>query len=196
MPLLQTKADASAWGYGFLGATASTGNFFLISKQVLGSTSATVTFSSIPNTYKSLQIRSIARDSGSNSQDIGFAFNFNSDTGNNYTYHRLYTSEGGTIVANAGSSEPANYMWGCAGGGFASNIFSASTYDIIDYASTSKNKTLRGIGGTNNNTSSANPFFGISSGLWMSTSAINSITITDFTNNFVAGSTFALYGVS
>ena len=197
MPLLQTKADASAWGYGFLGATASTSNFFLISQQVLGSTSATVTFSSIPNTYKSLQLRVLARDTGGGAaQDAGYLVNFNSDTGNNYTWHKLQAFGSGSVSAIGYVSENLTFSFGNASNGTTSGVFGVSVYDIIDYSSTSKYKTTKYFGGMNDNGTTAASYMGLGSGLWMNTSAINNILITAGVTAFASGSKFSLYGVS
>jgi hypothetical protein len=72
-------------------------------------------------------------------------------------------------------------------------IFGASIIDILDSYSTTKNKTMRAFSGANY----ALPDIRLSSGLFLSTAAINSITI--FANigpNFLAGSRFSLYGVT
>jgi hypothetical protein len=64
--------------------------------------------------------------------------------------------------------------------------------DILDYASTTKNKTLRGFTGADLNGSGNS---NIVSGLWINTAAITSIQIIAEATAFKAGSTFALYGI-
>jgi len=182
MPLLQTKADASAWGYGFLGATA-TGNFYQI-QQLSPSAVSTVTFSGIPSTYKSLQVRfNLVTTSATYIQT-----NFNSDTGNNYAYHYL---EGiGSTAGSGGAASQALII--------LKNVNSVTTYpnvgiyDIIDYANTNKNKTIKGLSGGNNNTSSG--YVDVASGVWLSTAAITSITIAVGAGTFTG--TITLYGVN
>jgi len=187
MPLLQTKADASAWGYGFLGATASTGNFYLI-QQISPSGVFTVTFSSIPSTYKSLQIRfSLSGNNG----NFGLQLNGDSSMAN-YTQHYLTGNE--TTAAASG------YASGNYGNTRMLNLGTAGiTYptvgiiDIIDYANTSKYKTTKTIIGSNANTS-----FGaieLDSSLWLSTAAISSFNFMVPSGNAYTG-TVSLYGVS
>ena len=174
-----------------------TGNFSLISQQVLGSSATTVTFSSIPSTYKSLQLRVSARDTGGGTaQDVGYLLKFNSDSGNNYTWHHVYATGSGTVTAVGYFNENLTYSPGSATNANPSGVFGTSIYDIVDYASTSKNKTTKFFGGTNNNSAVNAIYMSIGSGLWMSTAAINNILLTAGNTAFAAGSTFSLYGVS
>ena len=170
-------------------------NFFLISTVAGSGTS--ITFSSIPNTYKAIQIRGISRDINGNANTGGIQLNFNSDTGSNYWSHRLgglnstvsagSTPSAATLIQTF-SSEPYN--------GLLANVFGATIIDIVDYANTSKNKTVKMINGTNVNTTDSNSGVYLQSALWLSTSAINSITLTTNASGFATGSTFSLYGVS
>jgi hypothetical protein len=68
--------------------------------------------------------------------------------------------------------------------------------DILDYASTSKNKTLRTFAGGDNNGGGSVDLW---SHLWMSTSAITRLTFYAYSqgsaSNFGANTRFALYGV-
>ena len=68
----------------------------------------------------------------------------------------------------------------------------AAIIDVLDYASTSKYKTLRDFEGVDINVSGD---IVISSGLWQSTSAINSITFYLGSGNFATTTTVALYGI-
>lgn len=154
-----------------------------------------LSFTSIPSTYKSLQIRGISRDtySGGVVGNSELFFTFNSDSTSNYSNHQLYGN--GTSVTSYGQATytailtDANLL-----GSVGTNYYANSITDIIDYASTSKYKTTRTFFGANNNSSSTNFEIGMFSGCWRSTSAITRIDITgDYT--FAAGSTFALYGI-
>jgi hypothetical protein len=64
--------------------------------------------------------------------------------------------------------------------------------DIQDYSSTSKNKTVRTFSGVDFNGSGSVNLY---SSLWMSTSAISSLTLTSNTGEFSTNTTFALYGI-
>jgi hypothetical protein len=141
------------------------------------------TFSSIPSTYKSLQIRGI----NSNASDPVTLMRFNGDTGTNYAWHVLY----GNGSAGAASGVSGNAMYFVYTSSTA-GIFGSTVTDIIDYASTSKYKTLRALSGNDRNGAGDMTFY---SGLWQSTSAISSITILPASGNFRQYSTFALYGI-
>ena len=197
MPLLETRASASAQGYGLFGATASTGNFFLISKQVLGSSATTVTFSSIPSTYKSLQIRGLSRDTGGGAaQDVGYYLQFNSDTASNYSFHKLQATGAGVVSATGFASQTLVGVSGSSSNATAANVMGVLIVDIVDYANNNKNKTVKAFGGMNDNGTTAAIYMSLASGLWMSTAAITSITIGAGTTAFATGTTFSLYGVS
>jgi hypothetical protein len=79
----------------------------------------------------------------------------------------------------------------------AANIMGVGIVDIQDYESTTKYKTTRTLNGTdiNGTIAGSSGFVFVSSGLWMSTAAISSITITPDGNNFNQYSSFALYGI-
>jgi hypothetical protein len=75
----------------------------------------------------------------------------------------------------------------------ATNVFGAGVTDILDYTNTSKNTTVRALGGADANGSGS---IDLTSAAWLNTNAVTSITLT--TNNgstFTAGSSFALYGI-
>ena len=166
--------------------------FFLI-QRTSPTTGTTVTFSSIPQTYKSLQIRCLSRDAAT--QDSGIlTITFNSDTATNYSHHRLIGDAGGGVTA--GGTANATGMFGPRSNGntATASCFGAGIIDILDYASTSKNKTIRVFSGNDGNFSGGSYTTGLLSGLWRSTSAVTSVTITA-SGNFVSGSTFALYGM-
>lgn len=156
---------------------------------------STITFSSIPATYASLQIRGIYRDQyTANPYSAELRVRFNSDSGANYVSHWLQ-GDGSTAAAqsNTGANQIKIISAGVADA-VSANIFGVSIIDIHDYASTTKNKVTRAFAGANNNTTSTEFKVSLDSGLWLDTSAITSISLLA-PNNFKAGSTFALYGI-
>jgi hypothetical protein len=77
-----------------------------------------------------------------------------------------------------------------------STTFGVSVFDIIDYTSTSKYKTMKSSSGvTNNDTTTGNQGVSMNYCMWMSTAAVTSITLTTANTGFTATSTFALYGI-
>ncbi len=158
--------------------------FESIATQTLTSNATTITFSSIPSTYKHLQLRISGRITAA---ALGYAYlQFNNDTGSNYYAHRL---SGDGATASATSFSPTEIAAGIIDGR-SSTTMTGIILDIHDYSSTSKNKTARSISGSDNNGTGN---ISLMSGLWMSTSAIDSLKI--FGNTYASGSTFALYGI-
>jgi hypothetical protein len=161
-----------------------------IATAAITSNTASVTFGSIPSTYKHLQIRYFARftlttDSGSPS------FTFNGDTGSNYTFHQLYSDGSAGVSGNANVSRGAAAQiasdWNTA------NVFGSGYIDIHDYASTVKAKTIVSLGGWNAN---GTGLWNMRSALWRDTSAITSINIFPTgSGDWKQYSHFALYGI-
>jgi len=176
---------------GFLGdgVIAATASFESIATATGTGASATITFSSIPSTYLHLQLRILGR-SGSATNGVVTYLRFNGDAGNNYAYH-LLTGDG-TTAAGTGVATTSTARFGIVPGSPATaGIMGVAVVDIIDYASTSKYKTTKSFFGQDQN-GTGNIY--ISSGLWQSTSAVNSITI-ETSTNWTTASTFALYGI-
>ena len=153
---------------------------------------STITFSSIPQTYTHLQIRTFTRDAG-NDDSMSVRFNGDSSgtsgTNGNYSTHVLYGN--GTSASSLGYTY-TNYMlnWFCNPN---SNGFGVGVLDILDYTNTNKYKTIRGLGGYDTNGGNGQ-FVQLTSGNWRNTAAINSITV--YTNyNMSSGSHIALYGI-
>lgn len=149
---------------------------------------AAIEFTNIPQTYQHLQIRILSK-SVITAGDVG-DMTFNSDTGNNYAYHSLY-GDGSSAAAEAGTSR-ANIPLARMVSSSTTSVFGANVVDILDYANTSKYKTVRTFKGNDSNGSGA---VLIESGLWMSTSAITSIKFSGRSNNFAQYSTAALFGI-
>jgi hypothetical protein len=173
---------------------AAGGSFESIATAVGTGSSDTITFTSIPNTYKHLQIRAFAGKVGS----AGLAsLEFNNDSSSVYATHRII-GDGTNAVVAQGQTGRANTFYSIyAGGNTLSNALSGSVIDIIDYASTTKNKTVRSFTGldTNGNATDS-PSIYLTSALWPSTSAITSIKIISSGGlSWSTASTFSLYGI-
>ena len=153
-----------------------------IATQTVSSSVASVTFSSIPSTYKHLQLRMSAITASWLVTEI------NGDTGANYKGHEL-RGNGSTVNAYT-SGDVNDILLTIAGYTTAPTV---GVVDILDYANTSKYKTLRTFGGGDQN---GTGIIDLTSGLWMSTSAINSIKILGYgASNLLQYSHFALYGI-
>lgn len=158
-----------------------TPTYTLIQEQVLGSAAATVTFSSIPGTYKDLVLEAIPSGASTNGQ---MNVTFNGDTGNWYSWTRL---EGdGTTAASGRSSSQANLYLGYS--------YSARPVmllvNVFSYANTNVNKSLtsRYMDATTQTWANA--------ALYRKTDALTSMTVTHGAGTFNIGSTFRLWGVA
>ena len=165
------------------GVAAATGSFESIASYAPSSGSS-VTFSSIPSTYKHLQIRWMAYSG----VGVNISLQFNGDTGNNYADHWI-SGDGSSASATAETSQNRMVL---GTEGYSTQYRGVGIIDIIDYASTSKNKTCRSIGGLDNNGSGLMRLF---SGLWMSTAAVTSITVQLAGSSFNGTNSIALYGI-
>jgi hypothetical protein len=174
------------------GAGGAAGAYDLLETTVLSSSVSSVTFSNLGNysTYKHLQIRIAGRADRTNFRGDEILVRFNSST-STYRSHQL-GGDGSSVYSSDYSGET-----GLRAGITTSNLdstsqFGAAVIDILDFGSTSKNKTVRGLSGRAGTTSSLALF----SGLWVSTNAVTTLALLPAnSSNFVAGSRFSLYGV-
>lgn len=167
---------------------ANAGAYELIATANGTGSSGTITFSSIPSTYKHLQIRGVSKNTGTSTD---FRINFNSDTSTNHATHRL-VGNGSTMSSGVfNGTTYLSYPSGLLAITTTANAHSGVILDILDYTSTTKNKTVRLLGGYADSVSSV----GLYSGLWINTSAISSIDLKAGTNNFSSTTRFSLYGI-
>jgi hypothetical protein len=150
-----------------------------------------ITFSSIPQTFTHLQLRSFCRTTAGIGTGNILA-QFNGDGGNNYTRH-IIQGDGSSVVVAAAVSASSASVGGVVGTFAASNTFEASISDILEYTSTSRNKVSKDLRGCDYN---GTGIVALYSSAWMNTSAINSILLFPAAGNFDVGSRFDLYGIS
>lgn len=178
---------------GFFGAGGAAGAYELISTAYGTGSSSVITFSGIVGTYKHLQIRAVSREAnGVRSDNPGFRIQLNGSTASNYARHNLQ-GNGSTVSSSATTS--SGWMLNGFSTGFNtdSNSYGVSIIDILDYASSTKNTTIRTFGGAGN---SSNAIVALQSGLWNVTDAVTSITLTDNEGlNYTSASRFSLYGI-
>ena len=152
-----------------------------------------VTFNDIPQTYKHLQIRGITRATGAYSTVDG-KIQFNGDSAANYAFHGLTTDGGGGTTIYSATADSAGRFArnGMPGNNLTASVYGSYVVDILDYTSLLKFKTVRSLGGYDNNGSGSIVFM---SSLWQSTASIFSITLTTDGGSLFQHSRFSLYGV-
>jgi hypothetical protein len=172
---------------GILAASGAgaAGAMELISTQVLASDTPFITFSSIPQTYKSLQIRAVTKSTGNTT---GFGLRLGAVT-SGYAYHAYFNN--GSSASSNSNLNGSYIMVGTHASSSTSGAFNPTIFDVIDYTSTSKTKTVRWQGGG----AYINFQNQLGSGLVNSTAAISSVQLTDFALGFQTGSRFSLYGI-
>lgn len=175
----------------FAHGAAITGDYQAIMTATVDSGGTpSITFNSIPSTFKHLQVRVLHRSTqAAGGTDINMRFN--SDSASNYAYHALQ-GNGSSAVAFGGTSQTYIRNQSGVDGSDAANVFMVSVYDILDYANTNKYKTVRTLTGYDNN---GGGFIRLLSGLWQSNSAITTIELYPPSTTFTVNSSFALYGI-
>jgi hypothetical protein len=179
-----------------------TGSYESIATVTVGSGgSSTITFNSIPSTYKHLQVRLICRSNfvrgagstlgvtsylrvGNGGSIYATGYAWGSITGDGSTINaENYGSQNTMVVAN--QSIPAANS--------PTSVFGVTIVDILDYANTNKNKTVRYLAGFDQNGTNGRSTFATS--LYAGTT--NAITDLEFSADgaFVEYSQFALYGI-
>lgn len=145
----------------------------------LSSTATSVTFASIPGTFRDIRIIVNAKNTV-NAQ--GIRAQFNDDTNSNYSYIVFYGS-GSTPGAGTGST--LSY----ADFGVNRTTDQSTVVNLMDYSATDKHKTslVR--------SDNAGEITLTYATRWASNSAITKIKLYPSDNAFTSGSTFALYGV-
>lgn len=164
--------------------------YTLISSNVLTSSAASVTFSSIPQTYTDLVLRVSARNDDSGTSY--FRITLNGDTATNYSTTVLVGS-GSTAVSARGTNNANFSTIYIPSSANTANTFSSTEYYFSNYTSTGTKAISRYSTEENNTTAS---YMTNGADLYRGTS-ITSITCDESFGglNFVSGSSFYLYGI-
>ncbi len=189
-PLLDSIGSVKGFGFGaFVASAPDTGAMFPIAMANVGSAGAAfIEFTSIPDTYKHLQLRmSVKADATTNGTPV---IVYNNDTSSIYTYHHL-KGDGSSATSY---SPGVNYggTW-YINGGQSADQYGAYVADILDYASLTKAKTIRTLAGFDNNGSGS--IFLVSQAYINTSSAISSLKLTVQSGNISQFSQVALYGI-
>lgn len=149
-----------------------------LANVTLASTATSITFSSIPATYRDL----VLVVNGKATAAASLRIRFNGDTGNNYNWVRMIGEAGGAF---SDFSTSGNFL---DGGNPSTTEGYMSITQFIDYSATDKHKTtLHRI----NFPATTHTLTNV--GRWANTAAINSIQV--YNPTFAVGFTAALYGI-
>lgn len=154
-----------------------------LATTTLGSANSTITFSSIPSTYTDLRLVVTGnRVSGTAASTV----QFNSDTATNYSSTYI---EGNGSTATSGRTTSGTYIFNL--GLLTSSNPCLAVIDIFSYAGSTYKSALMSSSADQNGSGYVDRLVG----LWRSTSAITTITLSQ-TNNFSIGTTATLYGIT
>jgi hypothetical protein len=162
-----------------------------IATTTLGSAASSITLSSIPATYTDLRLVIVGREnSGSNDPGTNINLTFNGSSASDYSWTRIFGT-GSSVSSSSFTAQAYLGIVTVAGGGAGSGVFGLTAIDIFSYAGSTFKTALSNQNIDNNSTG----WVFRSVGLWRSTSAITSLTITNSTNQLAAGTTATLYGI-
>jgi hypothetical protein len=163
----------------------------LINTTTVGTAVATITLSSLPQTYTDLLIVVSPRTDDAGATTRNLVMKFNADSGANYAYKHLRGS-GATVAVGGGTAQTGITVTNVVTGATATAItFGNISITIPNYAgSASKMALINGVSEQNVTTA----YQTIDGGSWTSTAAITSIALTT-TGNFVTDTVVSIYGV-
>jgi hypothetical protein len=164
--------------------------YTLIQKTTLNASAASITFSSIPQTFTDLVVMCSLRNATAGTAQSGWVKFNGSSTG----YAHKYLSGDGASASSAGDAAATRIYIGQVDGATATaNTFANVSIYIPNYTSANyKSVSIDGVQETNATTAYAT----LSAGLWSNTAAITSISLETTAGDYVQYSEVSLYGVA
>lgn len=161
-----------------------TATYDCIATTTLSSAQASVTLSSIPNTYTDL----VAVCNFGVNTSVNSWIRLNGDTGSNYSCSTMY-GNGTSAISTRRTNNSDGIILDLIGTVGGSSRDSSTIIHLQNYTNTTTNKTVLIRSSRTTETVAI-------AGLWRNTSAINSVTFrTTASETFNSGATFTLYGI-
>ncbi len=186
--LARTTANSLGKYISMLAGISADDHVLIQSITVGAGGTPSVTFASIPQGYRSLELRVSAQSAGT---DNALFLRMNGDSGTNYSRHRLFGNGTGVGSDSSVSDTSITPIAQIASSAYTS-VVAAAVIEILDYASSSKFKTARALSGWDGNGSG---WIQLASGAWQSLSPVTSLVLQLASANIAQGSRFDLYGV-
>lgn len=164
-----------------------------IAENILVGATGTVTFSSIPTTFRHLQLWVAARGDAV-AGFVEMRLRFNGDTGANYDAEMI-AGNAGTAAAAESIAATSMQVGEFAGSTAAAGSCGIYVINIPWYGSTVFHKMVSTSHGLTIGTATTAVHSKHWAGRWRSTAAINSVSVIALSGNFIVGSSFALYGM-
>jgi len=156
-------------------------SYIALATTTLGSAASSVTFSSIPATYKDLIV---VADILTADNDRDLYLRANSDSGNSYPYVLI---QGQSSGAQSGAATRTGLLVGYKNTGNSKANFVAT---VMDYSATDKHKTSL------SRYNEGGFYVFAAASRWPSNSALTSLTVLASLGNIASGTTLSLYGVA
>jgi hypothetical protein len=162
----------------------------LIETKTLGTAAASIEFTSIPQTpYTDLLFLVSTRSSTTGATVEPCLITFNS----NIIGYTARTARGAGSQVKTSATLTTRLVFNAPRAGTSANTFGNASLYIQNYRGAA-NKTYSVDSVTEDNQADAEATF--IAGVWANTAAITGVLFTPTTNNFVAGSTISLYGIT
>ena len=166
-----------------------TAKFTVLGNTTLTTSSASVTFSSIPSGHKDLVLQVLAGCINDNGRQV--FIRLNGDTGSNYSYVNM-KGESGSSLSN---SATANRLFAGSPQLPAANTWQMQM-QLMDYSATNKHTSTLTRVGNNTTGTFVTPGVHAIASRWANTAAVTSISVETSADSFSTGSTFRLLGVN
>lgn len=170
-------------------AADESGAMIKLDSVTLGSTAATVSFNSIPQTYTHLLLTYVA-NSGSAVEQM--YMQFNGDTGANYDYGMNFGYSGAGFSGGGGASATSQVEIASMPGGSFGTQGISGRIQIPYYTNTTFNKEAFNHTGRRDSNAFYNQNYHMN---WRNSAAITDILLGVVSTAFVVGSRFDLYGI-
>jgi hypothetical protein len=164
-----------------------TPTYTALATVTLGTAAASVTFSSIPATYRDLIL--VVSDLSATASNTLYA-RLNGDTGTNYSNVVALGDSTGVVSLSSASNSNGLFM-GAGYQGLPTSGSSQSILQIMDYSATDKHKT-----GLSRYGSAGKSEVDMGASRWANTAAVTSLVVRIApSGSFNSGTSFSLYGV-
>lgn len=167
--------------------------FDLIQKITVATPSATVSFSTLPTTYKDLQVFIVARCSNAALRNRFYITINNNTTATDYAQYEWYLEDNALGAEMQTSGINTRTIGIMPSANADANTFGATEICIFDYNNSSSYSGITGWTSTPRRDNTGYSFWQTGN-TWFTNAAITNLSFTTELGNFVANSTFYLYG--
>ena len=166
--------------------------YTLIASNTLGSNTASVTFNSIPQTYKDLVLIASVRTNSGSFDYLSVKPNGDEGASGPYSHTRL-VGDGGSATSARFNDKAFQYVVAVNGTTSTSNTFGSTEIYFPNYTSTN---SLPMYGFSVNETNASTAYIGANALLWRGAAAMTSLVLSAYNgSSLLSGSSFYLYGI-